>query len=226
VTPADDYPGAMPPLPQVDDATVERLLAGRADTPDLEPVATAVRALREVSRRPVEPSATLRRQMTAGVFTGTSAYAYRPAGRGPVRRIAAAAATSAGRLRLAMRVAAALVAAAVLGTGTAGFAGTLPEPVQDRFETVVESVTPYQFAEKTGGGTGPASKSENTEPGDRRGGVSEDANDGGVEGPEVSEDARERERERERGRPTDLPTPAQEAPGQQRRPTSPPGQRN
>lgn len=235
MTPVDDYPGEMSSPRQVDDATVERLVAGRADSPDLEPVATVVRALREVSAQPVEPSAVLRQQMAAGVFTGAAAYPYRPATRGLVRRLVAAAAIRVGRLRLATRLAAAALAVAVLGTATAGFAGSLPAPVQDRFETVVESVTPYQFGEKTGrGGGGPAGDADTTGPGagDRDpaspdpagpgitgpgqpGGVSQDANDGGVEGPEVSQ--------RDGGRPTDLPPPAQEAPGQGRRPTAPPG---
>lgn len=228
--PVDDYPGEVPPR-QLDDATVERLLAGRAGSPELEPVATVVRALREVSTQPVEPSAVLRQQMATGVFTGGPAYSYRPASPGLLRRGVAAAVTRAGRARLAVNLAAAGVAAGVLGTATAGFAGSLPDPVQDQFENVVESVTPYRFAEKPGGGgVGPATDPGTGDPGtgdpgtsdpdERGGGVSEDARDGGVDGPEVSE----RARERDRGRPTDLPTPAQQAPGQEQRPAAPPGQ--
>lgn len=233
MTSTDDYPGEMPLLRQVDEATAERILAGRAASAELESVATVMRALREVSSQPVRPSDTLREQMAAGVFTGGPVYSYRPATGGLVRRTARrvriVVVAKIARMRLVTKLAAAGLAAAVLSASTAGFAGSLPEPVQDRFETVVESVTPYHFPEKTGGGrVGPTEDPQGVDPEDggtdrpseSGGEVSEDANDGGVEGPEVSEDAREEDR----GRPTDLPTPAQDAPGRQRRPTAPPGE--
>lgn len=231
MTPTDDYTGEMPLLRQVDDATAERLLAGQPVPPDLESVATVVRALREVSAKPARPSDALRQQMAAGVFTDGPVYSYRPATGGVVRRVVAAVTTKIAGARLATKLAGAAVVAAVLGTATAGFAGSLPEPVQDGFENVVESVTPYDFSERTGGGrVGPAEAPDSPEPDPERGGgdrpaepgagPSGEPGNGGVEGPEVGEDARDEAP----GRPTDLPTPAQEAPGQQQRPTAPPAQ--
>jgi hypothetical protein len=150
VSAADDYSGEMPGSRQIDDATAEQLLGGRRVPAELESVATVVRALREVSTQPVRPSDTLRRQMAAGSFTGSPAYAYRPGSRdNPVRRVATVLVVRIGRLRLGTKLVAAGAAVAVLSVGSAGFAGTLPAPVQSRFETVVESVTPYQFPEKS-----------------------------------------------------------------------------
>lgn len=157
---SDDYSGEMPGR-QIDDATAEQLVAGRTAPPELESVATVMRALREVAAHPVPPSTTLRQQMAAGVFTGSPVYAYRPDRPGLLHRYGSALAARVARMRLATKFAAAGVVVAVLSAGTAGFAGTLPTPVQDRFETVVESVTPYQFPEKTAnpgddpGGGGP-----------------------------------------------------------------------
>jgi hypothetical protein len=150
--------------------------------------------------------------------------------------VVVAAVTTPGRLRLPARLAAAGAAVALVGVGTAGFAGTLPDPVQNRFESVVESVSPYQFPAKA------------ADP-DRRGGrvPQEQGNEpgGGVTGPpespdnlggEVSEGAKDEDKDdqgkddkgkddkdKDQGRPDDLPPPAQDAPGQQRRPTAPPG---
>ncbi|HEY8471480.1 MAG TPA: hypothetical protein VIL37_02455 [Natronosporangium sp.] len=249
MTGTGDYPDELTSLRQVGDEAVERLLAGHAAEPELEPVATAVRTLREMSVRPVEPSQALRAMMAAGAFTGAPAETYQPPGGRPARLAVAAATARIRRIRLAGKLAAGAVAAAVLGTATAGFAGSLPEPVQDRFETVVESVTPYRFTEKTGSEpaepptgpgadpTGPAGPAGSTGPGSSTGPAQptgSPTDDAADDGPGNSENAPGRDRGRGQpgppddrgsgGRPTDLPPPAQDAPGQQHRPTAPPGQ--
>lgn len=150
----------------LDDLTVEQLLAGRASTADLQPVAAAVRALREAAAQPVQPSPALRARMAAGAFDGAPADAYRAPGGGRLRGIAAALGASVLRPRLATKLAATGVAVAVLGVGTAGFAGSLPPPVQDGFESVVESISPHQFREETGDpGGGTESAPGESEPG-------------------------------------------------------------
>jgi hypothetical protein len=115
-------------------------------------------------------------------------------------------------------VAKAIVGAAIVlvGFGTAAVAGVLPDPVQDRVDSVVGSVIDREPP--------PAQENENAEFGDR---VSEDARDGGVDGPEVSEEARRQGEQRqpteapgERGRPTEFPT-SDDIPANP--PTAPPG---
>lgn len=244
----DDYPGDMSAVGQIDDATAERLLAGRQVTAELEPIAAVVRALREVSAEPVRPSAELGRQMAAGEFSGTPVYSYQPPP-GPglarrARRVVVAAVTTPGRLRLPARLAAAGAAVALVGAGTAGFAGTLPDPVQNRFESVVESVSPYEFPAKAadpdrrgdrvpqeqenepgGGVTGPPESPDNL-----GGEVSEDANDKDKDDKDKDnkdkdnkdkdkddkdkDDKDKDDKDKDKGRPDDLPPPAQDAPGQ------------
>jgi hypothetical protein len=156
VTSTDDYLDEMPASRPLDDATAEDLFAGRPVPSDLEPLATMMQALRDVSRQPVPPSAELAARMAAG----TAVMA--PAGPGPaggrLPRTARRVAATAGRVGWAAKLAVAGAAVSVVGVGSAGFAGTLPEPVQDRFETAVESVTPFQFPTRT------ADRSENGEP--------------------------------------------------------------
>jgi hypothetical protein len=240
VTSTDDYPG------QLDDATVERLLAGRPVTAELESVTTVVRALREASAEPVRPSAELARQMAAGEFTGTPVYSYRPP-LGPrlarrARRVAAAM-TTPGRLSVPARLAAAGVAVALVGVGSAGFAGTLPDPVQDQFESVVETVSPYEFPAKAAdpdqrGGRAP--QEQENQPG---GGVTDPPEHPDNSGGEVGEDDKDKGdkddkddkdedkadkdqdkadkdkdkgkgKDKDKGRPDDLPPPATAPPGQ------------
>lgn len=178
MTSTDDYLDEMAGRRAINDATAEDLLAGRAVPADLEPLATVVRALRDVSRQPVPPSAELAARMAAGTAVAAPAGSGRATGAGGLpwsaRRIAAGAATTV-RHRWSARVAAAGAAVAVLGVGSAGFAGSLPAPVQDRFETVVETLTPYHFPDRAG------------EPGDRPGpGAGRDHPAGGPGGADQS----------------------------------------
>jgi hypothetical protein len=241
VGPAGDYDHEMTASRRIDTDTAEGLLAGRAVADDLEPLVLVVHAYRDASRRPVPPSRELAARMAAGAFGGTTARR-RPADEIPNHRGLPAAATwrwrrarmavlsglATAAAKLATLSTAAKVGAgvtvALVGIGTAGAAGALPEPAQDRFDTVVESVT----------GDPTPGPDENAEFGQR---VSEDARDGGVDGQQISEEARLRggrpgpgelpdPAPDEAGRPAELPAPGQAPtarPGQ--RPDSVPGQR-
>jgi hypothetical protein len=159
VTSRDDYLDEMLGRHPIDDATAEDLFAGRPVPADLEPLPTAVRALREVSRQPVLPSPRLAALMAAGTVAARPLQPGRAAGLEIPRaawRTAAGLTAAVGRASLAAKLAAAGGVVAVLGFGSAGFAGSLPQPVQDRFETVVESVVPYQFPDRATGATVPA----------------------------------------------------------------------
>jgi hypothetical protein len=101
--------------------------------------------------------------------------------------------------------AAAGIAVATASLATAGATGSLPDPVQDRFDGVVETVTGDHPPAPGGPG-------ENADFGDR---VSDDAKDGGVDGGEISEEARSRGEEH---RPDSVPAP--DDPG---KPTAVPG---
>lgn len=220
MTRAGDYPDEMATLHLIDEAATEALIAGRPVPAELEPVANLVQALRTVTNRPVSPSTELAARMTAGEFPEPSVEywppVHRPQGRGLGAAVRAWARTSVRVLAAAPRVVliGGALLAATIGVGSAGFAGVLPEPVQDRFENVVESVTPYEFS-----GRG----EESSEFGSR---VSEDAEDGGVDGGDISEQARQRGEERRSenapetppgppdgaGKPSDLPTPPSTGP--------------
>ena len=129
-------------LPPIDDATAESLLTGGEVRPDLEPVAAFLRALRDTARRRVAPSARLAahvagggyaRQVPPALWSGVPPLRARPRQLTTTRLVAWA--SVAGLL------------AAMLGTATAGFARVLPEPAQQRFESVVRTVTGYDFPE-------------------------------------------------------------------------------
>ncbi|MGH3683241.1 MAG: hypothetical protein ACRDT2_23695, partial [Natronosporangium sp.] len=221
--PAGDYVTEMPMFRQIDDDTADALLAGRPVPASLEPLTVVVSAFRQVASQPVGPSRVLAARMAAGDFTGVAAAGPDPAtdglpctvgvghrrggrsaaGRRRRRRtmpgiagLAAVAAKVAGMSVAAKALAG--VAVAATGVSAAGLTGVLPDPAQERFETVVETVTPYTFPERAG---------DRSEFGEQ---VSEDANDGGVDGPEISERARE---QGDRLRPDDLPTAVPTRPG-------------
>jgi hypothetical protein len=152
---------------ELDDATVEAVLHGGPVPADLEPLAAALGTLRTLPGQPVRPSAELAARMATGDFA--SAVAPRPSRRSAGRHAA--------RRRLAvLPLRAKVVAGSVLvlgGLASATAAGALPEPAQEGVESVIEAVTPFEFANDFGEG------------------VSDDARDGGVDGGEISEDAKE-----------------------------------
>jgi hypothetical protein len=252
MTPFGDYVDEMSALTEIDDTTAEALLAGRAVAAELEQLTEVVRAYRQVADQPVRPSAELASLMTVGRSGGAAAGRPQPAvvnGRRPIGTVAgkrrrrrmtarAALAAAAGRLSGIGTLAKIGVgtAAALVGMSTAGLAGALPDQAQDRFESVVETVSPYEFPEQA---------NDHSEFGER---VSEDANEGGVDGEETSEEARRRGDENrpselpsqapadpanpeEPGQPDELtipdeagdPGPPIAPPGEERRPVTPPG---
>jgi hypothetical protein len=235
--PSGDYGSEMIAQSSIDDVTAEALLTGRAVGTELEPLAEVVRACRRIADRPVPPTAELAHQMSVGLFTRSVELVPRLAGRGRRRRRRE---WRRGPLRTAV-VALSGAGALVVGVGTAGYAGVLPEPAQDRFETVLESVTPFEVPERGRGDADPGGpdpsheRSENAEFGED---VSEDARDGGVDGDEVSEQAREQGDEHyppddpaqvpaEQDRPRDRGPRAGKPPapprGGESRPIAPPG---
>ncbi|HEX6235124.1 MAG TPA: hypothetical protein VFZ63_18500 [Jiangellaceae bacterium] len=154
---------------ELDDATVEAVLRGGHVPADLEPLAAALGTLRELQEQPVRPSAELAARMATGDFA--SAVAPRPSRRSAGRHVA--------RRRLATLPLRAKVAAgsvlALGGLASATAAGALPDEAQERIETVIEAVTPFEF----------------NHPNEFGQDVSDDARDGGVDGHEVSERAKE-----------------------------------
>jgi hypothetical protein len=147
---------------------VERLLSGTAMSPevppDLAPLAAVMEALRQEAHRPVRPSPRLAALMSTG-FRRSPEPAHHARPPGPL--IAALARIT--RVRAATVAAAAGVAVAVTGVATAGFAGVLPPEVQDRFEVVVEAVTPYEFKGHPAGPDGPGTGQPSDLPGDPSG---------------------------------------------------------
>lgn len=233
--PCGDYGSDMGNPVPLDDATTEAVLAGREVGPELEPLRWVVLAYRDAGRLPVPPRGELAVRMATGAFRPrarrtTSGARHRTRLRdrpGPAARVTnlgrrirmavmtgltAAAAKLAG-LGVAAKAAAG-IAVATAGITTAGATGALPEPAQDRFDSVVETVT------GDGGSSAPGGSGGNAEFGER---VSEDAKDGGVDGGEISEEAKQQggghapggaPAPHEAGKPTELPTPDE-------RPTAP-----
>jgi hypothetical protein len=215
---AGDYLREMPVLDQIDEPTAEAILAGRPVPPALEPLTLVVAAYRRAADRPVPPSPALAEWMAAG---GGRRRRKKMAA---VEVLAGVAAKLTGMSLAAKALAGVAIASA--GVASAGFAGALPEPAQERFESVVETVTPVEF---------PAG--EHTPFGEE---VSEDAKDGGVDGAEISEKARQLGDQHapaelpapvdpaDPGQPAELPTPDEPGPpnpppGEDHRPTPPPG---
>ena len=194
----------------VDDPLAEALLTGAVVPPELVPLSAVVRALREEALRPVPPSPALAVLMVTGAAGGGRS---RPLRSRPLRSLSAparrpvAVRVRVARIRLVAGMAAAGVAVAVVGVATGGFAGILPEQAQDRFENVVESVTPYEFRHERSGPvrTGPDSDRQpgdlpdggaggrpgNGDHGPDLGRADADGPGRGVDGREVSERARQ-----------------------------------
>lgn len=225
MTPLGDYRNEMNAPRQIDDATAEMLLTGGPVEQEFEALVPVVQAYRALGRQPVAPRGELAARMATGVFTSHAwpdrvvvnhqeCRSRSAAARGKWRRarmaivsgLTAAAAKIAGLSAVAKASAGLTVAAASIGT--AGAAGVLPDPVQDQFNTVVETVIP------DGASVTPGADVEDAEFGQR---VSEDAQDGGVNGGEISDEARQQGDLHRPGElpvsepgaevPADLPTP-------------------
>lgn len=224
-----DYLGEMHARGRIDDATAEAVLAGRAAAPELATLTGMLAACRRVADRPVRPRGELAARLASGGFGGDGADHPRTArvddGGRHRGRPRGADTRRCRRMHMRLAVAAGGLAVAATGVGSAGFAGVLPDAAQDRFETVVESVTPYTFprqSDEADRGTGDRSpetpgNAEDAEDGAEFGEqVREDARDGGVDGDEISERAREL---KDPPRPTTPPTQVPAVPGE---PADPP----
>lgn len=169
-----DYPSEMPLLREIDDATAEAVLRGDDVPAEFEPLVSAIAALRSAPQPPVRPTAELATRMAAGDFAGS-----RASGRGRYSAGRRSVRNRSARVRLAALPLRAKIAAAVAlaggGLATATVAGALPEPAQQRVQSVIESVTPIEFRA----------------PADFGREVADDARDGGVDGREVREKARQ-----------------------------------
>jgi hypothetical protein len=163
-----DYQDEMHAYCELDDATVEAVLSGETVAAEFEPLAAAVGALRALPGQPVRPSDELAARMATGDFA--SAVAPRPSRRSAGRHVA--------RRRLAtLPLRAKAAAGSVLALGalaSATAAGALPDQAQQGVESVIEIMTPFEFADSNFGRE-----------------VSDDARDGGVDGQEISEKAKE-----------------------------------
>jgi hypothetical protein len=184
----------MPGQAVLDDTAVEAVLHGGAVASELEPLASFVGSIRTVATRPVRPSRELADRMASGVFLT-----------GRVRRTRVRRSSSkVGAMSLRAKV---VIGSAAALTGLTGVtaAGALPDAAQQRVETMIEFVTPIEFADRVEFGHE----------------VADDAQDGGVDGLEISERARElgqpsadlgnqgqADEHRPDVPPTDLPTPA------------------
>jgi hypothetical protein len=157
--------------PPIDDAVAEGLLAGGEITPDLEPVAGLIRALRESARRRVVPSARLAARMAGGWPSGSGTPPARASAIPGRHRFVRPGATPQGARtsRLMAWAGAAGLVAAIVGTATAGFARALPEPAQQQFDTVVQVVTGHDFPDRPdddGSGLAPVERPAVGKPGD------------------------------------------------------------
>lgn len=163
------------------DAYLEAFINDEIDIDDLPPeprqLATLLREMREHSRvlmRP--PSPELAERMARGDFNDVHrAFDVPPLqsaeaiGRRNVNRFA--------KLRLRTKIAGGFAVGFTALTGVTA-AGALPEAAQEQVESVVEAVTPIEFADRAEFGQETA----------------EDARDGGVDGPEIAERAKEQGR--------------------------------
>ena len=164
-----DYRGEMYAQRELDDATVGAVLRGGPVPADLEPLAAALGALRALPEQPVRPSVELAARMAAGDFA--SAVAPRPSRRSAGRY---AARRRLSGLPLRVKVAAGGVLA-LGGLFSATAAGALPEEAQEGVESVIEAITPFEFTDSNDFGEE----------------VSDDAKDGGVDGWDIREQAKD-----------------------------------
>lgn len=149
----DDVPVEMdtPREPRLADTEADRLLAGRPleGRPDLDALAELLDRTRTLSRSSVEPSPALAALLRDGLDPAATG---RPVVDVPV--FGAGTASRAVGWRRAGRLAGLTVAAkvalgsgvALAGVASAGAAGVLPGAVQDRVDSVVRSVNPFDQA--------------------------------------------------------------------------------
>jgi hypothetical protein len=180
------------------DDAFERLLAGRPVPAEAAPLMAFADGLRAVATAPGRPSPQLAQMLAAGLPAAATA----AAADGRTRP------SPAGRKRFRLGVLATGVGFVLAGVTGAGAAGVLPDPIQAPVSSVLEAVTPQEapdsaedsstpvevpVTEEAATDTGGAPQDGESPAGDPAefgGNVSGDAQDGGVDGREVSEQAR------------------------------------
>jgi hypothetical protein len=209
----------------IDDATVEALLTGRRAAP-AEPQLTALTAaLRDAGTRPPQPSPRLAAMLATGVFTENGdlpataasnvhapASARQVAGLPKWRRRKMAFEGVFGTLLAKFAAlgfaakAAAVTTVAVASVGAVGAAGELPAPLQHPFDRTVHAVVPGaagdEPAPEPSGSRSPEPRPSKSNFGSM---VSQDAKDGGVDGRQISQEAKNNGR-----RPEDAGKPSAE----------------
>lgn len=182
MSPSGDYHSEMIRRDQIEDAAIEAFFAGNGAGGEMASLAAFAEEVRAVAQGPVPaPSAQLATMLAHGFSTEQSPAAGAvpaPVQRATRRSRRVAVAELFGNLGMAAKAALGIgiVAAGITG---AGAAGALPGPAQDALAAAVEAATPFSF---------PDSASDSADFGDR---VSTDATDGGVDGKEISEEAKE-----------------------------------
>ncbi|TQN35674.1 hypothetical protein FHU33_4902 [Blastococcus colisei] len=204
---------------QLDDA-FEAYLAGRLVPAEAAPLALFADSVREMSARPGRPSAGLAELLVTGLLTGSVDGSTEPAPTARGAAATALPGRSRRRSRMFTVLAAGLakfasagavahatagVGVALAGVTSAGAAGVLPAPIQDGVATTIEAVTPFELPDSAddraslpeqAGVPETGAPDELPGPADIPAGpdfgtsVSDDAQDGGVDGGQVSSDAR------------------------------------
>ena len=202
------------------DDAFDALLAGRAVPAEAASLDVFVNGVQAVATRPGRPSPQLAEMLTGGLAAAPETGALPAVSVPPTAR----ASRPTRRRRTVLAGLAAGFGLAFVGVTGAGAAGVLPDPIQGGVSGALEAVTPVEAADAVDdapavddrrgaeqGDTGRAAPAVGTPAGapaaeEFGGRVSEDAKGGGVDGPAVSSEARDR------GRP--------DAPGRSTRPTS------
>jgi hypothetical protein len=230
VTGHSDHGPEMPPVPLLDDVTIDALIDGHVVPPDLDHLAAFAAGVRAVADRPApHPTAALQAVLTgdAPVTPSRDRTGHR---RSPARRRSALAKVASLGLAAKIGVAATAAAAGVAG---AGAAKVLPGDADEVVRDAIEIVTPVEFTEDgdlgddgpNDGGPGPSDGGpEASEPAgtsDPAGSATSQTADLPQEhGDAVSSDATG-ESDGEPG--VDGPTVADQAPGTADLPADPPG---
>lgn len=203
MSPADDNEAEMYRRSGIDDHAIEAFIAGSPIGDGWEPLDAFASQVRRVADGPVpEPSLQLAAFLSSGLSTEKSNLPATAASNvtGPAPQVAGLPKWRKKSMALAEFLAGLSVAAkAALGIGVAaasvtaaGAAGALPGPAQDAVAATVRAVTPFSF---------PESASDSADFGKT---VSTDARDGGVDGQEVSDAAKENgNRPSDPGKPSD-----------------------
>lgn len=114
---------------ELDDEAIEALLRGEASTPDIQPLADAVKALHDGPYPAVQPSPELARRMATDDFATSEQ-------RNRIRNTTSWLPSSRARTKIAIGITAVLLSITALAA-----AGALPDAAQQRVEKIIDTVT-------------------------------------------------------------------------------------